>query len=206
VDGFGGDGSARAPLAAVLSDADVMGAVAARHGWALAEIRRRHGVAVWRAALRVVGDHSRADDVAQEVFIRVWCAPHLYDPRRGSLRAHLQRDARGRGIDLVRSEESRRRRELRVVGESAPRVDPSAEPVDEWEHVRIALRRLPVEMRAAVDLAFWSGCTYRQVAALLDIPEGTAKSRLRRALAALRDVLADDDTGREAFDTARGRR
>ena len=186
-------------MAAVLGDAELMAAVASGCGWAMAEVHRRHGAAVRRAALRIVGgDHARADDVVQEVFIRVWCAPHLYDPRRGTLRAYLQRDARGRGIDLIRNEESRRRRELRVVGEASPRADVGPDGADEWEHVRRALGRLSGEMRAAVDLAFWSGCTYRQVAVLLGIPEGTAKSRLRRALAVLRTALVDGEVDVDA--------
>jgi RNA polymerase sigma-70 factor, ECF subfamily len=160
---------------------------------ALAEAYDQLGSAVYGAALRVLGQWTAAQDVAQEVFVELWSHPDRYDPAAGSLRTYLTVLARRRAIDVVRSELRRIARQ-----ERNHRLTPHqgiASPSDEVEAaeaagvVRAAVRLLPDSQREVVELAYFGGLSYREVALAIGIPEGTAKSRLRLALAKLESVL-----------------
>jgi len=156
-----------------------------------------HRGAVFGVARRVLRDWSGAEDVSQEVFIALWEHPDRVDLSRGTLRVFLTKVARFRAVDLVRSEEARHRREERVSVSrlrltQATDADLVAGTVidvdtDRWSAsaLRHALSRLPEPQQKAVELAYFAGHTYREVGAILAIPEGTAKSRLRASLAAL---------------------
>jgi RNA polymerase sigma-70 factor (ECF subfamily) len=146
---------------------------------------------VYSLAVRITNDHATAEDVTQDVFVRLWEQPQKFDPARGGLRTWLCMLARGRALDAVRRDSARARYHARSAAQPHHSAD-----VDEgivWETeakiVREAVRALPEPQRAAVDLAFRHGHTYREVARELNIPEGTAKSRLRSALAALANRL-----------------
>jgi RNA polymerase sigma factor (sigma-70 family) len=161
---------------------------------ALAIIYDRYVGLVFGMARRVLCDDEKAEDVTQEVFVYVWEQPHRFDPARGSLRSWLGLLAHHRSVDRVRAEMRRARGEAKVdpvdvVTEGPDDVD--VELAGTWlaGRVREALDQLPVEQRDAVVLAYFGGRTYREVATELDIPEGTAKSRLRLALAKLDDLL-----------------
>ena len=95
------------------SDAQLVVAIGRFHHAALAEAYRRHAAAVFGLALRVTGDRAFAEEVVQEVFLRLWNTPERFDPARGSLRSFLLSNTHGRSVDLVRSEKSRRAREER---------------------------------------------------------------------------------------------
>jgi RNA polymerase sigma factor (sigma-70 family) len=166
--------------------------IAAGDDEALAEAFDRYGAFVFGLARRVARDTSVAEEVVQEVFAALWRRPERFDAERGSLRAFLGVQAHRRAIDAIRSEASRAAREERH-GLDAVRTARDCDGVDEatiGEVVRNAVDRLPFPQRRAVELAFWGGHTYREVAALLGIPEGTAKSRLRLAQAKLGEWLA----------------
>jgi RNA polymerase sigma-70 factor (ECF subfamily) len=157
---------------------------------ALGELYDGYGPFVFGLALRVVRDRSAADDIAQDVFVQMWQQPERFDPTRGSLRSFLATVTHRRAIDHVRREEARRRRETNsVVGEITPYVEARLEHDDRTEAVREAVAALPNAQREALELAYYHGYTYRRVATLLDIPEGTAKSRLRLAIARIAKVL-----------------
>jgi RNA polymerase sigma factor (sigma-70 family) len=182
------------PTARAIEDRELAARLMAGEQAALAEIYDRYVGLVFGMAKRVLGDATKAEDVTQEVFVYVWEQPHRFDPSRGSLRSWLGVLAHHRSVDRVRSEVRRNRGEARV--EPVDVVTASAGDVDDelsgaWlaEQVRGALDQLPQEQREAVVLAYFGGRTYRQVATELDIPEGTAKSRLRLALAKLDDLL-----------------
>src|SRR5262245_19880137 len=100
------------------TDEALADAVARRDSRALAEIYRRHGGAVWGLARRVIRDDHRAEEVCQIVFTDLWSHPGRFDPSRGSLRSWLLTQAHGRSVDLVRSEEARRRRDERDARET----------------------------------------------------------------------------------------
>lgn len=142
---------------------------------------------------RIVRDHAMAEEVAQDVLFEVWRKADQFDPGRGTARAWVATLARRRAVDRVRSEQARRNRDDRVSRRDAetPRDD-VAESVelrlDHWQ-VRRALDALTERQRTAIELAYYDGYTYRDVADVLGIPEGTAKSRLRDGLQRLRGEL-----------------
>lgn len=157
----------------------------------------QHADLVFGIARRVTRDDQLARDVTQEVFVHLWQRSERIDPTRGSLRGFLGMLAHRRAVDEVRRNERRRRLEAGLAGREAE--DGPEEGVVEtlsaaWRHSRLAkaLDALPAEQRAAIELAYYDGLTYRQVATVLGVPEGTAKSRLRLAMARLRAVLADE--------------
>lgn len=158
---------------------------------ALAEVFDRYATVVLAAARRVVGSGSSAEDVVQDVFVTLWQHPDRYDAGRGSLRTFLTTLAHHRGVDVVRSELRRMGRErlsARLVPEQrASHDDADAQIVADL--VRDAVNLLPCEQRQVVELAYFKGLSYRDVAVTAGIPEGTAKSRLRLALAKLEAAL-----------------
>jgi RNA polymerase sigma factor (sigma-70 family) len=165
---------------------------------ALNEIYDQFSSFVYGLALRVIGDARAAEDVSQDVFVTVWERPAAFDPDRGSLRTWLGTLAHRRAVDHVRREEARRRRAIKDAARpvSTPDVEEMALALVTAERVRSALDTLPDEQRRAIQLAYFGGKTYRQVAEVLGIPEGTAKSRLRLGLRRIADVLETETVAR----------
>jgi RNA polymerase sigma-70 factor (ECF subfamily) len=166
--------------------------LAAGDGRALAEVFDELGAAVHATALQIL-DPAAAQDVVQDVFVDLWCHPERYDETLGSLRTYLTLRARHRALDIIRSELRRAGREERHARLlPAPRQPSPGEEVadaDAAAAVRAAVRTLPPEQRRVVELAYFGGLSYRDVAQKIGIPEGTAKSRVRLALARLETVL-----------------
>jgi len=167
--------------------------LAGDHG-ALGELYDVFAPVVFGLALRVTRDQAAAEDVCQEVFVSLWERPDRFDPERGTLRGWLCTLAHRRAVDWVRRAEARRRRAASGPDRSAvPPPDPSAHYVaaEQRRTVARALERLPADQRHVVELTYFDGLTFRQAAERLGIPEGTAKSRIRLALAHLsRDLGA----------------
>ncbi len=175
------------------SDGSLAMSVARWEEEALAEIYRRYASGLLGLARRLLCDARLAEDVVQEVFVRLWNRPERFDPDRGSLRAFLAAETHGRAVDLLRAEEARRRREGND-GLRAPIAATIEHEVVETvlaEHVRAAVAELPETERRAVELAYFGGLTYREVATALSEPEGTVKSRIRKALHRLESELID---------------
>jgi len=146
-------------------------------------------------ALRVLRDRALAEEVSQEVMVEVWRKADRFDPERGTASGWITTLAHRRAVDRVRSEQASRDRDDRVSRRDEPRAfDAVADEVqvnlDHWQ-VRRALSTLTERQREAIELAYFGGHTYRDVARVLDIPEGTAKSRLRDGLLRLREALED---------------
>ncbi len=158
---------------------------------ALGELYDQFGSFVFGLAARVIGDRHAAEDVTQDVFVTMWERPELFDPERGRLRTLLGTLAHRRAVDYVRREQARRRRTERdgAMARSTPDVDELAMALVAAERVRDAVAALPAEQRAAIQLAYFDGKTYREVAVELDIPEGTAKSRMRLGLQRIAQAL-----------------
>jgi RNA polymerase sigma factor (sigma-70 family) len=170
---------------------DVRDRLVGRDEDALADLYDQFGSFVYGLAARVIGDRRAAEDVSQDVFLYVWEHPQTFEPERGRMRTFLGTLAHRRAVDYVRREEARRRRGERdaAMQVSVPDVDEMAMALVAAERVRAEVERLPVEQREAIELAYFGGRTYRQVADELGIPEGTAKSRLRLGLRRIADAL-----------------
>jgi len=180
------------------SDAALVVAVARYRQEALAEAYRRHAGAVYALARRLLNEQSLAEEVVQEVFFRLWDTPEKFDAARGSLRSYLLAQCHGRSVDLIRSEQSRRQREVkehRQRAEAGYDIEHEVWDMAVAEHVREALVDLPEEERWAIELAYFQGHTYREVALILDQPEGTVKSRIRSGMKRMRRSLAAAGVG-----------
>jgi RNA polymerase sigma-70 factor (ECF subfamily) len=176
------------------SDAAIVVAISRYHQDALAEAYRRHAGAVFGLSRRLLADQTLAEEVVQEVFLRLWNSPEKFDPERGSLRSYLLAQCHGRSVDLLRSETSRKRREerdLRETAEGGYDVEHEVWDLAVAEQVQSAIGKLPEAEREAIALAYLGGHTYREVASLLDQPEGTVKSRIRAGLKRMRSELAE---------------
>jgi len=176
MDGFGGR-----------SDAALVTAIGRGRRDALAEGYRRHARAVYAVARGVLGDHPCAEEVVRETFLRLWQEPEHVDTARASLRSHLLADARGRAIDMLRSDPSRRR--VEHDAESGYDLERAVWDLTAAEHLRGALAALPDDERRAVVLAYFGGLTSRDVAALLAVPRAVVHRRMRDGLTHLRAGL-----------------
>ena len=163
-----------------------------------------HHRGVYGAAYRILGNVVQAQDVAQDVFLRVWRNPSKFDAKRGELGSYLRLMARSRALDLWREGQAAGRASDRlklVVAKEEPRVEDRparmAEREDERAAVREALRLLPDPQREAVVLAYWGGLTADQIAKRAGVPLGTAKSRIRLGLAKLREEFESTGAVRE---------
>lgn len=178
-----------------LGDAQLVVLVAQSNDRALAELYRRHARALFGLARRVVSDPSEAEDVTQEAFLHLWSRPDRFDAGRGSLRTYLLNHVHGRAVDVVRSRAARRRREERDARAAIPSGDDLDREV--WDltvadQISRAVSMLPAGERAVIELAYFEGLTYREVAHRLSQPDGTVKSRIRSGLRRMRAGLVAD--------------
>jgi RNA polymerase sigma factor (sigma-70 family) len=167
---------------------------------ALADLYERYAGFVYGLAHRMLTNRQAAEDVTQEVFVALWENPHRFEPGRGTLRGFLGTMTHRRAVDLIRREDARRRRESRAPADAPPAPDlaETAARTDASGRVRDALALLPAAQRQALELAYFEGHTYRQVAEVLGIPEGTAKSRLRLGLQRIAEILRPELSDRWA--------
>jgi RNA polymerase sigma-70 factor (ECF subfamily) len=161
-----------------------------------------HRRGVHATAYRVLGNQAQAQDVVQDVFLRVWRNPRKFDAGRGELGSYLRLMARSRAVDLWREGQASGRASDRlkvVVSVDTPRHDErpdhlALESADR-STVRDALRRLPDPQREALVLAYWGGLTAEEIAQGSGTPLGTVKSRIRLGVVKLREqcvpALAD---------------
>ena len=177
---------------AEMSDSALVIAVGRYDEAAMGELYRRHGRNVYGLAHKLMNDADRAEEVLQDVFVRLWREPQRFDPARGELRSYLLRETHGRAVDRIRSDVARARREDRHQREQiAPMQDIEREV---WELIRSetvksAVATLSPGERDAITLAYFEGRTYREVATILGEPEGTIKSRIRLGMRKLADAL-----------------
>jgi len=182
--------------ASVIWEEGMMARVSAGDDRALAAIYDQYSALVYGIAHRLIGV-SAANDVTQQVFLRLWERPESFDPHRATLRTFLAVMARRRSIDTLRGRLRSERRDEQVARQapvSTPDVDEAAMAMIASERVRAAVATLPPEQRRAIELAYFEGLTFREVASATGVAEGTAKSRLRLGLGRLAAHLHDDDT------------
>src|SRR5262249_14832282 len=132
------------------------------------------------------------EDVTQDVFVKLWESPERYDASRGPLRAFLLAMAHSRAVERVRAEESLRRRHAQAEQRREIVVDEPEHALvtrDAGSAVRQALSELPPAQRTAIEMAYFDGLSYREVAEALGEPEGTIKYRIRMGMQKLRAAL-----------------
>jgi RNA polymerase sigma-70 factor (ECF subfamily) len=178
---------------AAASPEELLVAVGQADEAAFAALYDRVSPQVLGVALRVLRDRALAEEVTQEVLVEVWKKADRFDPSRGTASGWITTLAHRRGVDRGRSEQASRDRYDRVSRRDEPRAfDQVADEVqvnlDHWQ-VRRGMSSPAHRQREAIELAYFGGHTYRDVAKVLDIPEGTAKSRLRDGLLRLREAL-----------------
>jgi RNA polymerase sigma-70 factor, ECF subfamily len=175
-------------------DVGLLIAVARYNADAFAEAYRRHAGAVYALAHRMLWERASAEELVQEIFLRLWEQPERFDHTRGSLRSFLLMDAHARCVDRIRSDERRRDREERTARAAVVAdydIDLEAHDLEVGEQVREVMASLSDAERRAIELAYFGGHTYREVARILDQPEGTVKSRIRTGLMRLRTQLLE---------------
>jgi RNA polymerase sigma-70 factor (ECF subfamily) len=149
---------------------------------------RVHGL-----VLRVIRDPAQAEEVTQETYLEVWRTATRFDPDRGSALSWLMTLAHRRSVDRVRSAEAASRRDTSYHDQTRPvDHDATAEAATaalEARRVRQALQALTAVQREAIQLAYFGGYTHTEVATMLDLPVGTAKTRIRDGLIRLRDAM-----------------
>ena len=178
-----------------LAEADTLSLAGIADGDAgsLARLFDRHAVAVLGLLIRMLGRNGEAEEVLQEVFLWVWRHPRRYDAGRSSLRGWLLVIARSRALDVLRADRSRRLREEGVERNRPAAHDPvplaDLEERDRRRRLQAAMTVLPGEQRRCIELAFFSGLSHSQIAARLQQPLGTVKSRIQLGMAKLRHAL-----------------
>lgn len=183
-------------------DSLLIGRVARRDGEALAQLYDLYAARVYGLCLRILNEPQLAEDMLQEVFVRLWERAHLFEPARGSLSTWLLGIARNLCIDQLRRLQAR----PQAAEDHAP-GDKEALPFEEWLEdpaadvpeaaalneqarlVRRALASLPPEQQMVIELSYFGGLTRREIARQLKWPEGTVHTRARLALLRLRQQL-----------------
>lgn len=175
-------------------DRSLIARLSSRDEDALRTLIERCGKYVYGKALQILHEPQLAEEVAQDTLLVLWWHPERFNPSKGSIRSFLIGVARFKAIDAVRREQSVRSREsLLTEAESffeTPAVD---EDVDRAVVVRTAISTLPIGKREVIFLAFYKGLTYREVGEVLDVPEGTVKTRIRDSLLRLKVALTVAD-------------
>jgi RNA polymerase sigma-70 factor (ECF subfamily) len=178
------------------ADVVLVARMASRDHASMAKLYDLHGRAVFSLALRIVRDQADAEDVTQDVFAQAWRQAERYDRARGAVGAWLLNMARSRAIDRLRT-----RRGAAVVStddatmpaghlaSDAPAPDVIVEYGARAARVREALDALPFLQRAALELAYFEGMSQSEIAARLEQPLGTVKTRMRLGLMKLREAL-----------------
>ncbi|MCB0980271.1 MAG: ECF RNA polymerase sigma factor SigK [Acidimicrobiaceae bacterium] len=187
------------PDAAAPADGDAASALLRRAGrgdqQAFAELYDVLSPLVHGVVLKVVRDPAQAEEVTQEVFVELWRTATRFDGSKGSARAWASTLAHRRAVDRVRSEQASRERQQRDAAAAIRDHDMVVDEVEaglDQARVRRALDRLSELQREAVELAYFGGHTYRDVAVLLGVAEGTVKSRIRDGMIRLRDELGGE--------------
>lgn len=176
------------------ADQAALAGMARGEGEALAELYDRHAGAIYSLALRILGDTAEAEDVVQDVFTQAWRQASRYSAARGAVGAWLLTLARSRAIDRLRARRTRPalavdQRAAGQVVDEGPAADARVLSFEQVSRVRAALEELPVLQRAAIELAYFEGLTHAEIAARLEEPLGTVKTRIRLAMTKLREAL-----------------
>lgn len=156
----------------------------------------RHAGAAFSLAHRMCGRRALAEDVVQEAFVSLWRSAAAYDPGRGSVRAWVLSAVHNRAVDAFRREAAKAGQDVREDGLAeriaAPEsTDAEVARRDDARQVRSALSELPADQRQVIELAYFGGFSHSEIAAMLDLPAGTVKGRMRLGLTKMRLLLGE---------------
>ena len=191
---MGGDNRRRA-IPERESDAVLIAGLLRHEEAALRALIDACGAPVYARALHILQDPALAEEVAQDTLLILWWRRELFDSSKGTIRSMLMGTARYKAIDRVRQEETIRSKQSLLADASSVFEMPSRDTqVGDAMVVRSAISSLPAAKREVIFLAFYKGLTYREVAEVLDLPEGTVKTRIRDSLIRLRAAIAPAET------------
>jgi RNA polymerase sigma-70 factor (ECF subfamily) len=183
-----------------LEDEELMQRLAYRDLVAFRALYDRYGSLVYSAALRVVRDAQIAEDMVQEIFLRIWRKPESYVAQRGRFATWLTSVTRNRAVDEIRARGRRFRhetaspeeqeRELAAPEDNDPAL--TAELSDQRRLILAALAQIPAEQRQIIELAYFGGLTQQEIAERLSQPLGTVKTRIRLGMQKLRVALTPE--------------
>jgi RNA polymerase sigma-70 factor (ECF subfamily) len=182
-----------------LDDETLLMLIARSQENALSELYDRYSRLIYSVALNSLGDSTRAEEVTQDVFVRVWQKARTYQSEQGRVVSWLTSIARHRSIDLYRQSVSHHEN-LHVSWQETEMVDlPDGQNV-EWEvdllqrqqRIRCAVAQLPAEQKKVLAMAFFQGLTHPEIAETLGEPLGTVKTRIRLGMQKLRLLLQDE--------------
>ncbi|MES1208513.1 MAG: sigma-70 family RNA polymerase sigma factor [Pseudomonadota bacterium] len=168
----------------------LVAAVAQGNREALGALYDLHAPLLWGAAKRMLGNAAAAEDLLHDVFLEVWQHAAEYTPDRGSVRSWLLVRTRSRALDRLGRGARELRAAERLSNEGQPAIAASPAVSIDGARLRRLLSALPAELVAVLDLTYFEGLSASEIAQRLAIPPGTVKSRLARALEALRDAIA----------------
>ncbi|MBN1967173.1 MAG: sigma-70 family RNA polymerase sigma factor [Anaerolineae bacterium] len=183
------------------SDLDLLNRLQAGDEAALVTLHTRHASTVYAVAYRVLGEQMSAEEVTQDTFLRLWQKGHSFDPARGAFLPWLLTITRRRAIDRLRQ----RGREIGAradtfsldeepyLAEQIAGNEPDREQRELRQALVMALHELPAEQQQALALAYFSGMTHSDIAAHLELPLGTVKTRIRLGMQKLREIWFSGD-------------
>lgn len=180
------------------SDVRLLERIVARDAAAVRAIYDRHSGRLFGVIMRILRNRTDAEEVLQEVFLRVWTRAEMYDERAGAPAPWLVRLARNRAIDILRSRRARGLvapvadvHDSSAVAPATSSATPElvAANAERRETLNAALAGLPEEQRALVAAAFFQGYTHSELAQRFGLPLGTVKTRIRTAMMAMRQRL-----------------
>jgi RNA polymerase sigma-70 factor (ECF subfamily) len=183
-----------------LDDEELMERLFDRDLQAFRTVYERYGSLVYSTCLRIVRDTQIAEDMVQEIFLRIWRRPESYLPQRGRFVTWLTSVTRNRAVDEIRSRNRRFRHETASPEEqerevpAAERMDPAltAELSDQRRLILAALAEIPQEQRQVIELAYFGGFTQQEISERLSQPLGTVKTRIRLGMQKLRSALTPE--------------
>ena len=185
---------ASTPVNDLRSDSHLLRAIAQHNQDALAELHRRYCNLVYSMAFHVLQNSALAEEVTQDVFIKIWTQPNRWTPNGGRFSSWLLTVTRYTAIDCLRREGFPADKFillLDTISDETAADGLSADEASEGKELRRLMEQLPTEQAQVIQLAFFRGMTHQQMAKALDLPLGTVKTRLRAGLSKLKHLLTD---------------